>query len=45
MCETIETLLDDAKKKKNTPSEVGLTLKNFNENLLQKDITKSISDI
>ena len=44
MCGTIKTLLDDGKKK-NTPSEISLTLKIFNENLLQKDIAKYISDI
>ena len=44
MCGTIKTLLDDYKEI-TTPSEISLTLKTFDENLFQKTIAKSISDI
>ena len=37
------TLLGDGKKI-TTPCEISLTLKNFNENIFQKNSTKSISD-
>ena len=41
---TIKTLLDDGKEI-TTPSEVSLTLKKFYENLFQKTIAKSISNM
>ena len=41
---TIKTLLEDGKEI-TTPSEICLTLKKFYENLFQKTITKSVSDI
>ena len=41
---TIKTLLDDDKEI-TTPSEINLTLTKFYENLFQKTIAKSISDI
>ena len=42
--ETIKTLLEDGKEI-TTPPEISLTLKKFYENLFQKTIAKSISDI
>ena len=44
MCETFITLLDDGKEIV-TPSKNSITLKNIYENLFQKNIAKSISDI
>ena len=41
---TIKTLLDDGKEI-TTPSEIGLTLKKFYQNLFQKTIAKSFSDM
>ena len=42
--ETIKTFLEDGKEI-TTPPEISLTLKKFYENLFQKTIAKSISDI
>ena len=42
--ETIKTFLEDSKEI-TTPPEISLTLKKFYENLFQKTIAKSISDI
>ena len=42
--ETIKTLLEDGKEI-TTPFEITLTLKKFYENLFQKTIAKSLSDI
>ena len=44
MCETFITLLDDGKEIV-TPSKNSITLKNIYENLFQKNIAKSVSDI
>ena len=44
MCGTIKTLFDDGKEI-TTPSKISLTLKKVYENLFQKTIAKSISDI
>ena len=44
LCGTIETLLDDYKEI-TTPSEISLTLKKFYENIFQKTVAKSISDV
>ena len=44
ICGTIKTLIND-EKELTMPNEINLTLKSFYENLFQKNIKKSISDI
>ena len=44
ICETIKTLISDGKQI-TRPNEINITLKSFYENLFQKDIKKSVSDI
>ena len=44
ICGTIKTLITDGKVM-TMPNEINLTLKRFYENLFQKDVKKSVSDI